>query len=112
MTVRRFRHQPDSCRRRGNCRVDLAAALRLKQRLQVHHLRAGGRVGQQPVVRPMDEEGDADVDAVRRRVAVLAEAVSLLPDPNLFAVDQSDLTYHRVLNKKESKISLFCNSKN
>ena len=49
----------------------------------------------------MDEEGDADVDAVRRRVAVLAEAIPLLTDPNLFAVDQSDLTYHRVLKKKK-----------
>ena len=58
----------------------------------------------------MDKKGDADVDAVRRRVAVLAEAVPLLPDPDLFAVDQSDLTYHRVLKIQRTKICVtyFC----
>ena len=40
----------------------------------------------------MDKKGDADVDAVGRRVAVFADAGSLLAHPNLLAVDQRDLT--------------------
>ena len=45
----------------------------------------------------MDEERHADVDAVRGGVAVLSEAGSFFPNPDLFAIYQSDLAYDRVL---------------
>jgi hypothetical protein len=55
----------------------------------------------------VDEEGDADVDAVRRGVAVLAEAVPLLANPYLFSIDQSYLTDYGILKNAKSMTSLW-----
>lgn len=62
-------------------------------------LRPGGGVGHEAVVRAVNEEGDADVDAVGGGVAVLAEPVPLLAHPDLFAIDQSYLTDDGILKQ-------------
>jgi hypothetical protein len=60
-------------------------------------LSPGGAVGEQSFVGAVDEERDANVDAVGRRVAVLADGVPLLPHPDLLPVDEGDLADDRVL---------------
>ena len=69
------------------------------------NLRPGGGVGHEAVVCAVDEEGDADVDAVGRGVAVLAEAIPLLANPDLLSIDQRYLTDDRILQRKNKKVN-------